>query len=460
MLSLKQILEALDLKVFANTPALQEQITGISIDTRTLQPGNLFIALRGENDGHDYVHDAIKKGALAVIIQDDYNTDQLKNTTYFKVQSTLQALETLGIYARTHCKDTKVIAITGSVGKTTVKEYLKTLMSPFGKTVATQKSYNGSIGVPYSLAHLSDDTDFGIFEVGMNKRGEIAPLTQMVKPDIAVVTSVHLAHTEGVGTLDDIAEEKSDILSTLQKGNTAILPFDAPHYQFLKSKAEQTGATIVSVGKKHGADVQLITFDIHDKGASIQAKIFDRNLSWEMPAYSKHYAISALFAAATAITAGITLEKIKENLPKLMPLPGRGNIETLTLKNGNTITVIDDSYNASIASMKAGLAVLNTIKGNRKIAVLGEMKELGSQSQEIHEELGTFVSCTKIDSIFSCGAEMRHFNNKLQKNQLKGYAETIQNLYVPLQQELQDGDVLFLKGSNGNQIWKIKEFLT
>lgn len=459
MLSLKQILEALNLKVFANTPALQEQITGISIDTRTLQPGNLFIALSGENDGHAYIHEAIKKGALAIIVQDAYNTNDLKNATYFKVQNTLQALEKLGVYARSLCQNAKIIAITGSVGKTTVKEYLNTLISPFGNTVSTQKSYNGSIGVPYSLAHLSEDTDFGIFEVGMNKRGEIAPLTQMVKPDIAVITSVHLAHTEGVGTLDDIAEEKSDILSTLQKGNTALIPFDAPHYQFLKEKAEQTGATVVSVGKKQGADIQLITFDLHDKGARIQAKIFDHSLSWEMPAYGKHYAISALFAVTAAISAGMTLEHIKENLPKLKPLPGRGNIETLTLKDGKTITIIDDSYNANIASMKAGLAVLNTIKGNRKIAVVGEMKELGAQSQEIHEELGTFVSCTKIDSIFSCGAEMKHFNNKLQKNQLKGYAETIQNLYVPVQQELQDGDVLFLKGSNSNQIWKIKEYL-
>ncbi len=460
MLSLKQILEALNLKVFANTPALQEQITGISIDTRTLQPGNLFVALKGENDAHDYIQDALKKGALAVIIQDDFNADQLKNVTYFKVPNTLQALEKLGVYARSLCQNAKIIAITGSVGKTTVKEYLNTLISPVGKTITTQKSYNGSIGVPYSLAHLSEDTDFGIFEVGMNKRGEIAPLTQMVKPDIAVITSVHLAHTEGVGTLDDIAEEKSDILSTLQKGNTAIIPFDAPHYQFLKEKAEQTGATVVSVGKKQGADVQLITFDLHDKGAHMQAKIFEDLLSWEMPVYGKHYAINTLFSVATAIAAGIPLEKIAENLAKLMPLPGRGNIETLTLKDGKTVTIIDDSYNASIASMKAGLGVLNTIKGNRKIAVLGEMKELGDQSQEIHEELGTFVSCTKIDSIFSCGAEMKHFNNKLQKNQLKGYAETIQNLYVPLQQELQDGDVLFLKGSNSNQIWKIKEFLT
>jgi UDP-N-acetylmuramoyl-tripeptide--D-alanyl-D-alanine ligase len=459
MLSLNQILEALNLKIFAHSPALEEQITGISIDTRTLQPGNLFIALSGENDGHHYVQDAIKNGALAVIVQDDYNTDDLKNNTYVKVPNTLEALKQIGVYARSLCQNAQIIAITGSVGKTTVKEYLNTLISPFGKTVSTQKSYNGSIGVPYSLAHLSDDTDFGIFEVGMNKRGEIAPLTQMVKPNIAIITSVHLAHTDGVGTLDHIAEEKSDILSTLQKGNTAILPFDAPHYAFLKNKAEQTGATIISVGKKKGADVQLIAFDVHDKGASIQAKIFDQNLSWEMPAYGTHYAISALFAVTAAVSAGITLEKIKENLQKLKPLPGRGNIETLTLKDGKTITIIDDSYNASIASMKAGLTVLSTIKGNRKIAVLGEMKELGAQSQQIHEELGIFVNCMKIDSIFSCGAEMKHFNNKLQNNQLKGYAETIQNLYAPLCQELQDGDVLFLKGSNGNQIWKIKEYL-
>lgn len=459
MLLLKQIFEALKLKVFAHHPALQEQITGISIDTRTLQPGNLFVALRGVNDGHTYIQDAIVKGALAVIVQDDYNTDHLKNHTYFKVPNTLQALEQLGVYARSQCQNTKIIAITGSVGKTTIKEYLNALMSPFGKTVATQKSYNGSIGVPYSLAHLSKDTDFGIFEVGMNKRGEIAPLTQMVKPDVAIITAVHLAHAEGVGTLDDIAEEKSDILSTLHKGQTAILPFDSPHYLFLKSKAEQTGATVVSVGTKQGADIHLTAFTIHDRGASIQAKIFSDHLSWELSAYGKHYAISALFAVATAITAGISLEEIKANLSKLTPLPGRGCIERLTLKDGRTITVIDDSYNANIASMKAGLAVLNTIKGSRKIAVLGEMRELGDQSQAIHEELGNVVNFMDIDCVFSCGAQMRHFNNQLQKNQLKGYAETIQNLYVPLYQELQDEDVLFLKGSNGNQIWKIKEYL-
>jgi len=459
MLSLEQIIEALTLKIHANIPFLDENITGVSIDTRTLKPGNLFVALKAENDGHDYIQAAIEKGALAVIVQDDFNTEDLKHITHFKVPDTLEALKKIGIYARAHCQDTKIIAITGSVGKTTVKEYIKTLMSPFGKTVATQKSYNGSIGVPYSLAHLSRDTDFGIFEIGMNKRGEIAPLTEMVKPDIAIITSIHLAHTEGVGTLDDIAEEKSDILTTLKKGNTAILPFDAPHYQFAKDKAERTGATIISVGKKQGADIQLLTFDTHEKGARVQAKVFDKKLEWDMEAYAKHYAISALFAVTAALTAGVSLDDIITMLPELKPLPGRGNIEKLTLRNGNKITIIDDSYNANIASMKAGLSILNTVKGKRKIAILGEMRELGNQSQHLHEELGNLVNCTNIDSIFSCGIEMRHFNNKLKKAQLRGYADTIQNLYIPIEQELQNGDVLLLKGSNGNQIWKIKDYL-
>lgn len=459
MLSLGQILEALNLNFHANISILHESITGISIDTRTLEPGNLFIALKGENDGHHYIKEAIKKGAIAVIVEDSFNTEDLTNTTYFKVPNTLEALQQIGIYARAQCHNTKIIAITGSVGKTTVKEYLKTLMWPFGKTVATQKSYNGSIGVPYSLAHLSHDSAFGVFEVGMNKRGEIAPLTQMVKPDIAIVTSIHLAHTEQTGTLDDIAAEKSDILSTLEKGNTAILPFNAPHYQFLKDKAARTGANIISVGTKQGADIQLIAFDTHDKGASIKAKVFDDNLSWEMQAYAKHYAISALFAVAAALTAGVSLDKIKTMLPELKPLPGRGSIEKIKLRNGHIITIIDDSYNANIASMKAGLSILNAVKGKRKIAVLGEMRELGSQSKHLHEELGRLVSCTNIDSVFSCGIEMRHFNNKLQKIQLKGYADTIQNLYIPIEQELQNGDVVLLKGSNGNHIWKIKDYL-
>lgn len=459
MLSLAQIIQALNLKLYANTPALDERITGISIDTRTLQAGNLFVALKAENDGHRYIQAAIDKGAIGVIIQDDFNAENLTNSTYFKVPNTLNALEQLGVYARAHCNNPKIIAVTGSVGKTTVKEYMNTLMSPFGKTVATQKSYNGSIGVPYSLAHLSSDTDFGIFEVGMNKRGEIAPLTQMVQPDIAMITSVHLAHTEGVGTLDDIAAEKSDILCTLKKGNTAILPFDSTHYPFLKDKAETTGATIISVGKKQGADIQLRTFTINANGAHVQAKVFDKDLSWDIPAFGTHYALNTLFAIAAAMTAGVALEKIKTRLPQIKPLPGRGTIETLTLKNGKTITIIDDSYNANIASMKAGLSVLNAIKGNRKIAVLGEMRELGDQSQHLHEELGKLVSCSNIDSVFSCGPEMRHFNNQLQKIQLKGYADTIQNLYIPVEHELQDGDVLLLKGSNGNQIWKIQDHL-
>lgn len=459
MLSLGQILESLNLKVYANTPALDDRITGISIDTRTLQPGNLFIALKAENDGHQYIQAAIEKGALAVIVQENFNTDHLKNSTYFKVPDTLHALKQLGVYARAHCNNPKIIAVTGSVGKTTVKEYMKTLMSPFGKAVATQKSYNGSIGVPYSLAHLSDDTDFGIFEVGMNKRGEIAPLTQMVQPDIAIITSIHLAHAEGTGSLDDIAAEKSDILSTLSPERTAILPFDSPHYTFLKDIAEGTGATIISVGKKQGADIQLLSFKTHTHGSHVQAKIFDETLSWEISAYGEHYAINALFALAAAITSGILLDDIKMILPQINPLPGRGTIETLCLKDGKTITLIDDSYNANIASMKAGLSVLSAVQGNRKIAVLGEMRELGEQSQALHEELGNFVSCAKIDSVFSCGMEMRHFNNQLSKDQLKGYADTIENLYIPVEHELQDGDVVLLKGSNGNQIWKIKDYL-
>ncbi|MDP2193324.1 MAG: UDP-N-acetylmuramoyl-tripeptide--D-alanyl-D-alanine ligase, partial [Alphaproteobacteria bacterium] len=371
MLTLKQIAAALELNSLSCD---DQEITGIAIDSRTVRPGNLFVALQGQTDGHDYIPQAITNGAIGVVAVQG-KSDPSLSVCHFFVNDTLSALKAIGVYARNQCPSSQIVAITGSSGKTTVKEYANILISPFGKTVATEKSFNGSIGVPYSLAHLSHDTQYAIIEVGMNQRGEIAPLVQMVRPQIAVITAIYPAHTEGVGTLDDIALEKSDILSALTPGCTAILPYDSPYFDFFKNKAEALGADVVSVGLRQGADVHLEAFALDGQGAHVQAQIFGEEFSWVLPAYAQHYALNALFATAIALKMGLSLAQIKEHIHKISPLPGRGQIEQMTLATGGCVTVIDDSYNANIGSMKGGLSVLSSLQGKRKIAVLGAMGE-------------------------------------------------------------------------------------
>lgn len=439
MLTLNDIIQALNLSSGADHPALNKEIAGVSIDTRTIEKGVLFIAILGEDqDGHKYVDQALKKGALAAIVSDPDVSPT--NATYFRVSNTKDALNKIALKARSKTKvDIKIAAITGSVGKTTLKEFVKTLIESFGSVVASQKSYNNHIGVPLTLAHLEDHTDFGVFEIGMNQPGEIEPLVMMVRPDVAVITAIEAAHIGNMGSIDGIAQEKSAILHGLN--GCAILPFDSSYFEMLKAKSQK----FISVGTKDGSDFQLLSLN----NGCVEAKIYGEPYSWKMNALGDHYALLALFALATVSEMGIPLSDALRHVSKLEPLPGRGKIEQIAFKSG-TLTLIDDSYNANIASMKAGLKVLSKMEG-RKVAILGGMRELGSESLAIHQDLEAFIKTLPIDLVFTIGEEMAplSFNNGL----------TLDAIKTEILGSLRPGDVILLKGSNGNKLWEFKNCL-
>lgn len=460
MLTVLEMLYALDLTVNDRRhSAFAEKITGVSIDTRTLQKGNAFIALKGQqHDGHLFIPKAIEKGASVIIISDPAYCDLCAQHSYFVIPDTQKALEKLAMANRMkYINSVFVTAVTGSVGKTTLKEFLRTLFSYFGPTVASQKSFNNHLGVPLTLNDLDDDTKYGVFEIGMNHVGEIAPLSCMVDPHVAVITAIAPAHIGNMGSIQAIAQEKADIFRGLRKGGIAIMPADTPYLDILKNEAEFKQAKIITVGTSKDADARLISCEYNENGMNVTAIAFGQECHWTMPAFGDHYALLALFALCVLVQSGITLDVILPKLSLLSPLPGRGKIESVTLKNGGHIRIIDDSYNANITSLKAGLSVFDKLSARRKIAVLGELGELDQFSKDIHTEVGQHLNKIHFDYIFSCGAEMIHAHEVLIDKKHAFHGPTLPDILPKLLQTIEDGDLLFIKGSNNNKLWTILE---
>ncbi|MBY0463110.1 MAG: UDP-N-acetylmuramoyl-tripeptide--D-alanyl-D-alanine ligase [Alphaproteobacteria bacterium] len=434
--------------------------TGVSIDSRTIKPGELYVAIKGDSlDGHNFVKDAFSKGASGVVVSD--LSPDLAGKTYFLVDDTLKALHHLAAYARSKTT-AKIVGITGSVGKTTTKEWLAHVLASFGKTTFSKESYNNHWGVPLSLASLENDTDFGVFEIGTNNPGEIAPLSKLVEPDIAVITTIAEGHIGNFSSIDQIAIEKAEIFSGLKAGGTVILNFDNPQFEKLKTSALSKGiTTILSVGKSRGADVQLLEYKENslEYTSSITAEIKGKNLQYQLPLIGEHYAFTSLIVLACVDQLNLSLDKAAKALTTIKPIRGRGLQQKITLLNGISITLIDDAYNANPASMKAGLNVLAslTTKG-KKIAVLGEMLELGEKTPEYHRDLVDAIKQAGANLVFGTGAGMQHLFDALPKD-LQGNFELKAEALIPyLLPHLQDGDIVFVKGSKGSKVSRIVDY--
>ncbi len=432
--------------------------TGVSIDSRTIQKGDLFIALKGENsDGHAYVKEALSKGASAAIVQEHY--DYLPSAKQIVVLSTQRAMEQLAEFARKRT-NAKITAITGSAGKTTVKEFLAFILKQFGKTVYSRASYNNAIGVPYSLAHLEDGTDYGVFEIGMNNPGEIAPLVTMVRPHLAIITSIGESHIGRMGSEEAIAEEKSEVLRGLNASGAAILPYDTTYFKRLFNKAQSFGlGHILTFGKKQGAYAQLLGFSPNDQGtgSDVVARIGDKEYTYTIHIPGEHSALNSLIILLACEVLGLQLKDVLKFLATFSPVQGRGLRHIIPVKSGH-MTLIDDAYNANPSSMRAGLSVLAltqpTGKG-RKIAVLGDMKELGEGSAGYHKALALVIDALGVDLVFASGNEMKHLYDCLSLDKRGGYAETVEGLVPKVVRAVHEGDVVFVKGSKSSYISKI-----
>ncbi|MES2607236.1 MAG: UDP-N-acetylmuramoyl-tripeptide--D-alanyl-D-alanine ligase [Pseudomonadota bacterium] len=444
---LNELVAALDLPLLATDAS----VFGVSIDTRTLKSGDIYVPMRGERDGHAFVADAFAKGAAAAIVAATFDTSTV-NGICIAVPDTLVALQQLGVYNRS-LTYAKVIAITGSVGKTTTKEMLGHILKKFGKTVASKASYNNCWGVPLSLLELTPDTEFGVFEVGMNNPGEIEPLAYMITPDIAIITKIVEAHIGHMGSIEAIAAEKSTILNALKPNGHALIHGGATCDQLLANKAINYSHRLFDMDSINAYVLNGITH--------IDAKVGGTHVHYALPFSGMHHVGNSILALEACHKLGLDVAKAAKTMETFTLPAGRGTTYALTLPNNISITLIDDAYNANPASMRAGLLSLkSTKKTGRRIAVLGEMRELGDDSARYHRELLESIIQADVDLVFSCCDSMRHLYDVLPESIRGAHTDTSVDLIPHITTSLKDNDVIFVKGSKGSKVSLIVNHLS
>jgi UDP-N-acetylmuramoyl-tripeptide--D-alanyl-D-alanine ligase len=418
-------------------------VTGVAFDSREIGPGDLFIALKGEaTDGHRFVAKAVEAGAAGLLVSEP------ADAPHVRVDDTMAALNALGRSARARA-DVKVIGVTGSVGKTTTKETLFAALergAP-GRVHRSVKSYNNHTGVPLSLARMPAETRFGVFEMGMNHAGEIAALTRLVRPHVAVVTTIAAAHIEHLGSMEAIADAKAEIFEGLEPGGTAIIPFDSPYCGRLRAAAERSGARVVTFGLGDGADARALYSVPAEAGTLVTARVGEAQLSFTIAQPGQHMVANALAVLAAVEAAGGDLGLAALALAELGGLKGRGERHRIPVRGGEAL-LIDESYNANPASMAATLAMLGEEPG-RRIAVLGTMRELGAHSDEAHAALAGPIADAQVACAILVGEEMAPLARALPSGVERAQVPDAQAAVAALRGLVRPGDAILVKGSNG-----------
>lgn len=435
---------------------------GVSIDTRTIKSGDLFVALQGEfSDGHEYVAKAIENGASAAVVS--RKVEGVPESKLLIVEDTLKALEQLGVASRQRT-GAKVIAVTGSVGKTGTKEMLNTAFEVQGQTHASIKSYNNHWGVPLSLANMHAGTDFGIFEIGMNHANEIRPLAKMVKPHIAIITTIAPVHVEAFEDgIDGVVNAKAEIFEGVEDGGYAILNADIPEFDTLKDMALEHGLNVATFGEGKNAMACLVDCLEAANGSRVKAVIMDEEVSFTLQVAGRHIAQNAMAVLLAVKLAGGDVQKAAKAIERQEAIAGRGKREFLDLGvKDNPVTLIDESYNASPAAMNASFKVLALVdpgRGGRRIAVLGDMLELGKDSDKHHADLALPLKAAGIDLVYTCGKHMKKLHDALPANQRGVYKPSSKELAEIVPDVLIPGDVVMVKGSLGSKMGLVVEAL-
>jgi len=445
------------------------QVSGVEMDSRDVKPGDLFVALKGEAmDGHRFLAVAFEKGAAAAIV--DRSPENPDDYPHILVKDTTAALHALAAAARDRSEAVR-IGVTGSVGKTGVKEAIFNALdrASSGAAHRSVRSYNNHVGVPLSLSRMPARARYGVFEMGMNHAGEIAPLADHVRPHVAIITTIAPAHIENLGSIEAIADEKSQIFTGLMPGGTAIIPADSEHTPRMVGHAQKLGVSIVTFGRSADADVRLLdAIPTSTGGSLITAELGDQRLCYTIAEPGEHWISNSLAVMAAVRAAGGDMASAGLALAEMGGLKGRGARHSVAATGGRAL-LIDESYNANPASMRATLRSLGQTPAHRRIAVLGSMKELGDFSDKFHAALTQPLSEAQIDHVILVGDEMRALVAELGKpgagslGKAPGFAhcqgpdEAIAALN---EYSLTHGDAVLVKGSNSVGLGKLVTHFT
>ncbi|MBU2957582.1 UDP-N-acetylmuramoyl-tripeptide--D-alanyl-D-alanine ligase [Paracoccus sp. 1_MG-2023] len=425
-------------------------VDGVSIDTRTISPGDLFVALTAVRDGHEFVAMALSRGAGAALVS-RIPEGVPEDAPLLIVDDVLQGLEALGRAGRARMAG-KVVAITGSVGKTSTKEMARDALAGQGVIHAAEASYNNHWGVPLTLARMPADTDFAIIEIGMNHPGEIAPLARMARPHVAMITTVAAAHLEAFGAIEGIAREKGAIFEGLEPIGTAIIPEDLPVTQILRDCADAAGAIVVGFGEQGMARPMRI--EVQDDGLSVRARITGETLDFTLRTTGRHFAMNAVGVLAALSAAGADPKAAAAAMSNWLPPKGRGAVETL-----GGIRLIDDAFNANPASLAAGLATLAGLQGGPRVAILGDMLELGDDEMRLHRDVAADPAMAAIDRVHSAGPRMRHLHEALPQDKRGIWAEDASELARRAGELVEPGDIVLVKGSKSSRVSAVVDAL-
>ena len=425
-------------------------VGGVSIDTRTIQPGDLFVALQAARDGHDFVAQALEKGAGAALVSriPDGVAD---DAPLLIVPDVLTALEALGQAGRARMQG-KVIAITGSVGKTSTKEMARIALDGQGVIHAAEASYNNHWGVPLTLARMPENTDFAIIEIGMNHPGEIEPLARLARPQVAMITTVAAAHFEAFGNIEGIAREKGAIFRGLTQPGTAILPEDLPVTQLLRDCADDAGAIVIGFGAQGMA--RPVKADTADGATQVRARILGETVDFTLASAGTHFVMNAVGVLAALSAAGADVRQAAAALSQWRPPLGRGAVEDL-----DGIRLIDDAYNSNPTSLSAGLATLARLTGGRRVAILGDMLELGPDEAAMHRDMAKDPAMASVDLVHLAGPRMRALYDALPEARRGLYAQTAAELAARIGELVAIGDIVLVKGSKGSRVSTVVDAL-
>jgi UDP-N-acetylmuramoyl-tripeptide--D-alanyl-D-alanine ligase len=438
------------------TLAAEVAVTGISIDTRSLAPGDLFVALRDGRDGHDFVAQALAQGAAAALVDRD-PPGLATGAPLLRVADTLAGLTALGAAGRARSA-ARVVGVTGSVGKTTTKEMLRVALSAFGPTHASAASFNNHWGVPVTLARLPRDAAFAVVEMGMNARGEIAPLSRLARPQVGLITTIGTAHIGNLGGEEAIADEKGDIIAGIAPDGTLVLPADSRFAGQVTARARDAGLAVLTHGEAAGADARLLGYEGAEDGGRAEILLRGERIGVMLATPGRHVALNACAVLATVAALGLNPRTAAAALPAFGAPAGRGRRSRITVVGGQAL-LIDDSYNASPPSIRAGLGVLAAQAATRRLAALGDMRELGAEGPAIHASLAPDAAAA-CDLVFCCGELMGHLYRALPAAKRGAHLADSTALAPVLSAALKPGDAVLVKGSLGSRMAVVVDALT